>query len=303
MCPQRDADILNSASDADIEADAALAFGMQRLLDQLSSLGYSLPEHGRVQLRFEALAALVAAVEAEHPALVEGGRAAARSGQPVEYMALQELFPIGAVVTTNVLGGLGGTLVALRVDEAYYEPQRSIFGGRKYAFYLVLECVVGLAGEFVSVRFPHIFEEWVGTREQKQLDIRPLLPGVCLPAELQRRAELIRSLGAIHSYRAYRAGCFFPHLSGRGGGGSTGGAGSADRRAAPGRLVVDTRRGLDLGHAPAAAVDNLGQAIAATTKALRNIERSLGEDDSAERRCALHGDTQIILRPSSPVSC
>ena len=49
-------------------------------------------------------------------------------------IAHQELFPIGAVVTTDALGGLGGTVVALRVDEAGYEPQRSIFGGRKYFF-------------------------------------------------------------------------------------------------------------------------------------------------------------------------
>ncbi len=44
-------------------------------------------------------------------------------GSAIEYMALQELFPVGSVVVTNGLGGLGGTLVALRVEEAYYEPQ------------------------------------------------------------------------------------------------------------------------------------------------------------------------------------
>jgi hypothetical protein len=164
----------------------------------------------------------------------------------------------------------------------------------------VLECVVGLAGEFVSVRFPHVFEEWAGRKEQKKLDVQPLqlqassssslsagassTPPPPPPAELLRRAELIRALGATHSYRAYRAGCFFPHFSGGRNDGAVGGAGSADRRAAAGRLVVDTRRGLDLGHAPAAAVDDLGHAIAATTKTLRNIERSLGENDSTDKR-------------------
>ena len=247
-----DAHTLNNTSDEVIEKDDDLALRMERLLDQLNSLGYSLPAQGRVPLKFESLAALVAAVESENSALVAGGRQALVQGSPVEYMALQELFPIGSLVVTDNLGGLGGTLVALRVDEAFYEPQRSIFGGRKYSFRLVLESIVGLAGEFVSVRFQHIFEEWTGTKEQKLLDIRPLAHGAnSPPAELKHRADLIRRLGGSHSYWAYRAKCFFPHKAR---GPSTGGAGSADRRAAPGKLVVDTRRGLDLGHAPAAAV-------------------------------------------------
>lgn len=276
-----DAHTLNISPDEVIESNDDLALRMQRLLDQLNSLGYSLPAQGRVPLKFEALEALVAAVESENAALVAGGRQALLKGSPVEYMALQELFPIGSVVVTDGLGGLGGTLVALRVDEAFYEPQRSIFGGRKYSFRLVLESVVGLAGEFVSVRFQHIFEEWTGTKEQKLLDIRPLADATSPPAELKRRADLIRLLGGSHSYWAYRAGCFFPHKAR---GPSTGGAASADRRAAPGKLVVDTKRGLDLGHAPAASVDDLGVAIANTTKALRSIDRSLGDNESTEKR-------------------
>lgn len=145
----------------------------------------------------------------------------------------------------------------------------------------MLESIVGLAGKFVSVRFQHIFEEWTGSKDQKLLDIRPLPAHTPPPDELTRRADLIRGLGGGHSYWAYRADCFFPHKAR---GPSTGGAGSADRRAAPGRLVVDTQRGLDLGHAPAAAVDDLGFAIAATSKALRNINRALDENESAEKR-------------------
>jgi hypothetical protein len=102
----RDAHTLNQAADAEIEADDGLAFRLQRLLDQLNSLGFALPGHGRVPLRFEALAELVAAVEAEHAELIAGGRDAAQTGGPVEYMALQELFPVGAVVVTAALGGL-----------------------------------------------------------------------------------------------------------------------------------------------------------------------------------------------------
>ena len=51
-----------------------------------------------------------------------------------------------------------------------------------------------------------------------------------------------------------------------------------------GRLVVDTRRGLELGHAPAAAVDDLGLAIATATKAIRSVHRALGENESDKRQ-------------------
>jgi quinol monooxygenase YgiN len=306
----QDATLLNSLSSEAIDGSEAVKLRMIRLVDKLSSMGYSFSQQdGKVPLEFEGLAALVSAVESEHSELIEGGQSALLTGGPIEYMALQELFPIGSTVTTDALGGLGGTLVALRVDEAYYEPQRSIFGGRKYSFRLTLECVVALAGEFVSVKFQHLMEEWTGTKEQRKLDLRPLplqqgahadgagaakVDGRMVvggpaspPAELLRRAELLRSLDSRWAYRAYRAGSFYPHIGGGNGGGggrSLGGAGSADRRAAPGRLVVDTRRGLDLGHAPAAAVDELGHAIAAVTKSLRNIDRALGENDSQEKR-------------------
>jgi quinol monooxygenase YgiN len=296
----RDGELLNTMSNEEIDADDVVAARMHHLLDQLSALGYALPPQGKVPLCFEGLEELVAAVEVEYAELVESGREALRTGGPVEYMALQELYPINSIVTTDALGGLGGTVIALRVDEAFYEPQRSIFGGRKYSFRLRLESVVALAGEYVSVRFEHIVEEWSGTKEQKRLDLQPLLHIQCPAAwrdttttareqrdehvfvELMQRAEQLRGLDRNWSYRAYRAGCFFPHKGGRNG--SLGGAGSADRQAAPGRLVVDTRRGLDLGHAPAAAVDELGHAIAAVTKALRNIDRSLGQNDLPGKR-------------------
>ena len=51
----RDADTLNSVTDEAIEGDQALAMRMQLLLDQLTALGYSLPAHGRVPLRFGAV--------------------------------------------------------------------------------------------------------------------------------------------------------------------------------------------------------------------------------------------------------
>ena len=47
---------------------------------------------------------------------------------------------------------------------------------------------------------------------------------------------------------------------------------------------MDSARGTDLGHAPAAAVDEIGIAIAATTKTLRSVQRSMRESDSKKQK-------------------
>lgn len=242
-----------------------------------------MPASGRVPVHFDGLASLVSMLEREHAHLVESGRSAVETGSPIEYMALQELYRPGCIVTATGLGGLGGTLMALRVVDAYYEPMRSLFGGRKYSFNLALEAVVALGGEFVSVQFRHMFEEWTGGRELKQLPFALLQDSQA--AGLRARTAKLTALqgreAGGHAYRRYRAGCFFPRV---GGGGSRGGASAADRHAAAGRLIVDTRRGLDLGHAPVAAVDDLGAAIAEVTKRLRTVQRALGETQSEQER-------------------
>uniref|UniRef100_A0A7S0VXY4 AAA+ ATPase domain-containing protein n=1 Tax=Hemiselmis tepida TaxID=464990 RepID=A0A7S0VXY4_9CRYP len=162
-----------------------------------------------------------------------------------------------------------------------------------------------MAGEFVGVRFEVIFEEHTGGREQSRLPFRVLREGDAdLRRDLQRRAATLQGLSGLgHSYFKYRAGCFFPKLSSR----TFGGASSGDRQAAPGRLVVDTKRGLELGHAPASAADDVGLAIANETKKLRNVHRALsGSDSDKERRervaaCGLRAWKR--LPPSEALHC
>ena len=280
---QHDAAAVNAATDAEIERDASLSDALGRLSESMSSLGFAMPVEGRVPVRFGGLASLILMLEREFNHVVESGRSAVEIGSPIEYMALQDLFPIGTAVTSTSVGGLGSTLVSFRVADAFFEPLRSLFGSRKYSFHVVLETVVAMAGEFVSVKYTQIFEEWTGGRELKRLPIQLLAAADgATRTMLLRRADAIRGLGGAHAYRRHRAGCFFPKVSR--GGKSVGGAGSADRLAAPGRLIVDTKRGLELGHAPAAMVDDLGVAIAEHTKRFRQVQRALAATASERQR-------------------
>mmetsp|Transcript_548 Transcript_548/g.1228 ORF Transcript_548/g.1228 Transcript_548/m.1228 type:complete len:631 (-) Transcript_548:146-2038(-) len=281
----RESERMNDSTDEDIERQgegSELALMVGRVLETLSGFGFAMPQAGRVPVRYDGMKELIQTLESEFRYLVDNGKAAASSGGPVEYMALQELYPIGTVVTTDGMGGLGGTVVAFRVDDCYYEPMRSIFGGRKYSFRTILETVVAMAGEFVSVRFEVMWEEYTGAREQSMLALKVLKPSdTRLRGELTKRAEVLSKLvGLDHAYMKYRAGCFFPKLSSK----TFGGASSGDRQAAPGRLIVDTKRGLELGHAPAAAADDVGSAIALETKKLRTVQRALSGDATDKQR-------------------
>ena len=279
---QRDALAVNAATDAEIGQDTALSEALDRLSESLSSLGFAMPVEGRVPVHFDGLGPLILMLEREFAHVIMSGRSALESGGPIEYMALQDLFPIGAAVTSTSVGGLGSTLVSFRVADSFFEPLRSLFGARKYSFHAVLETAVAMAGEFVSVKYTQIFEEWTGGRELKRLPIQLLEEAdSATRSELIRRADAIRALSGGHSYWRHRAGCFFPKASR---GPSRGGAGSADRLSAPGRLIVDTKRGLELGHAPAAMVDDLGVAIAFETKRFRQVQRSVAATASERER-------------------
>eukprot|EP00727_Mastigamoeba_balamuthi_P009635 m51a1_g5294 hypothetical protein (1028) ;mRNA; f:214142-218324 len=292
---QSDAATLAGSLESDVAADDVLADRLSRFLDTLSGLGYPLAERAAVE--FRGLDQLIESLEAEYAAVVEGGRAAAAAwagvqsrgagglvgnSSPVEYMALQEVYPLGRLVVSRGVGMLSGALVGLRVADAHYEPTRSLFGARKFSFRLRLETLVALGGGgYLSVSWEEAFEEWAGTRDVSSLRFVPV-PGAP-DAELLLRAQSLSLLGADAAHFHHRAGCFFPH--GRpGSSAGLGGASSAHRRAAPGSVVLDPRRGLELGHAPAFAVDEAGMAIASAFRAYRTVQQSATEGESDRAR-------------------
>ena len=72
-------------------------------------------------------------------------------------MKLQELYHIRDLVTGTKIWSLSGATTVFHIIDEYYEPFRSIFGGRKYSFRLIIETLVMLNREYVCVSYEHIF--------------------------------------------------------------------------------------------------------------------------------------------------
>jgi hypothetical protein len=276
---QDDCEALNEATDLQIQTDLALANRLKVFLDTLSGLGYSMPKTGRVAVVFENLDELVQLIEDNFSSVIKDGEASRGSSLiPVAYMALQDIYRIGDIVSTRSVGGLSGTLIGLKISDCYYESTKSLFGGLKYSFRMSLESIVPLAGEYVSVKFMYIFEEWKGTKDQSTLPFQRVSAEEEI--ELSSRVLKLRELNLkSHSYQRYYPGCFFPHFKGvQNMGAST----SSSQKAAGGNLITDSLRGTDLGHSPASMVDELGMAIALATKLIRQVNRSLSDSDSSK---------------------
>eukprot|EP00122_Pirum_gemmata_P006164 Pgem_evm1s5628 len=264
---------LNDMKDDFEYYDEELDDQFKSFLDFVGTLGFSMPSSGRVPIYFEGIEQIIMLLESEYGNVIEKGISARKSPEtPIPYMALQEVYNIGDIVTTTEIGALGGVPIGLLIVDSYFEPYRSLVGGRRFSFRLQLEAVLPLSGEFVSVKFFHIFEEWKGEKLVSKLPFQRCIEGSPTHLELKNRSVHVESINTgTYSYHYYPAGCFFPHFKGK----SLGAASAGNSKMCSGRLVVDTARGTDLGHAPANSNDNLGAEISLTIKQLKNVQRSM----------------------------
>ena len=82
-----------------------------------------MPTDQRPTVNLIGVTELISFLETEFAAIVEPARDTIGRGHGlIEYMALCEYYAVGSVVTTDSLGALGGTITALRVIDAHYEP-------------------------------------------------------------------------------------------------------------------------------------------------------------------------------------
>lgn len=305
---QQDAKAFNEATDEELnEENTEFADRMDRFLEVLKNMGYALPSpatgFSRPKIVLDSLDEFIRQLEGQFESVISNGREALNSGAPIEYMALAEVFPIGSLVTSDAVGGLGGTTVIFKVIDSYFGQMKSMLGGRKFSFKFVLESIITLSGEFISVCFDQTLEEWVGGKEINTLPFRPLKLEGNLPSYIWKRGSLLKSVIAIPSYKRYTSGSFFPHYSSQKRGGST----STFRLASPGRLVVDSKMGLYLGHSPVTSLDDFGYAVAATVKAYKNAQRTEKENESESNKIERLKSSNIRvwkhLPPSLEVLC
>ena len=119
--------LLNEVSDDEINDNEVLSEHLRRFLESLSSFGYTMPGSGRVPVYFEGVEDLVKALSIAYKDVIDvGTRARDSKDEMILYMALHEFYQIDDIVTTRSVGGLGGAVIALRIDDSYYEPMRSL---------------------------------------------------------------------------------------------------------------------------------------------------------------------------------
>ena len=239
-----------------------------RFFDLISSMGHSVPSdtESMPQVECPSLQELVDELEAENASLLEKTRQAIRDHGAIEYMGLQEVYPIGSVVTSRSIQGLSGLLVSFTVLDSYFEPLRSLMGALKYGFRLTLETVLNLGGTFIAVPFHVIIPEWTAV---KDLHMMVYEPSISVPDMISHRLQVVSSMGSNPTFQEYRPGCFFPQSNRRNQ--NRGAASSSVLQTSKGKVVVDSLRGLQLGYSPASRADDVGEAISNVMKTYRQL--------------------------------
>eukprot|EP01130_Rhizamoeba_saxonica_P011313 TRINITY_DN4696_c0_g1_i1.p1 TRINITY_DN4696_c0_g1~~TRINITY_DN4696_c0_g1_i1.p1 ORF type:complete len:797 (+),score=160.58 TRINITY_DN4696_c0_g1_i1:255-2393(+) len=279
--------------------DTEEGYIVDRYLALLSDLGYTvngMVNGKRTQVILDDMEDFIVELESAFASIIEDSRLAIETCGPIDYMGLQELYPIGSIVVSDKIGAIGGTEVAFRVIDSYYEPIVSFLGKRKYSYWIVLESIVCLGGEFVSVSFPHSLELWVGGKEMLSLPYIPLELKQLSPALLKSRTDFIRSVTSKPTFKTHNSGCFYPRVAS---GYSNKGV-SDSQRVSAGQIVIDTKLGLELGHPPISTTEEIGAAVMHTMKHYKTVARTLKENVSDRARIQSFKDMHLRLWTTLP---
>eukprot|EP00457_Paulinella_chromatophora_P001234 gb/GEZN01001236.1/.p1 GENE.gb/GEZN01001236.1/~~gb/GEZN01001236.1/.p1 ORF type:complete len:989 (-),score=167.77 gb/GEZN01001236.1/:238-3177(-) len=244
------------------------AHNVATCIANLNALGYALTRKNAI-IDAQWLKQLIEILEDVYQC--EAARQSIETYKQVEYLQLFEYYRVGDVVKAPA-PSLGSTPVLYRVCDAYYESVRSLMGPRKLSFHMGLEYIATLGDCFGFVAFDVIIGDW----EQAQaLDKLPYVRVEPESEEMQAmiaRGNRVLDLGLQPTYRCYRGACFFAH-------GARKGADVSDN----GRMVIDTARGLLLGHLIARGKDEDCMAYQLVVKAYKAVQRARSDGMTLEK--------------------
>lgn len=245
------------------------AHEIEMCIENLNALGYVLPSK-HAQIKAEFLDDLVECLEdAFH---VSAMRESIAAYSTIEYGQLLEYYRVGDIVKSSV-ATLGSSQVLYRVCDAYYESVRSIMGQRKLSFHIGLEYIATLGDNFAYVSFDQIIGDWEGAQ---QLDHLPYARVDVDGQEFDRmtkRGQRVLDLGLTPTYRTYRGPCFFAH----------GVVSRGTNLSEDGRMMVDTVRGMTMGHSVARGNDEVCMAYQLVVKAYREVQRARADGKKSDK--------------------
>jgi hypothetical protein len=258
-----------------VEASDTLHHRVSCTIDNFTAMGFPLPSPTAL-IFVDGLDEMISTIESAYSYLIQPARASIEADRNVEYTGLLEYYHVGDHVVAPA-SPLGGAPVVYRVCDCYYDSVRSVFGGKKLSFHLALECIVNLGDAYVFVSFDEIIGDWEGLQLLKNLPYQHLTEGE--KGLLTERGTKVLALGLEAQYREYRSSCFFAHGASKGGASSAASA----QLAASGRIVVDTARGIALGHHVSPGHEEVSLAVQATVKAYRTVRRAQAEGEASDK--------------------
>lgn len=239
----------------------------QRFLQMISGLGVKL--HGR-PIHMQSLDALVEALEQHMPNREQHLEDIARGS--CEFAGLGESYRPGAQVTTYP-DGLGGSALGLTVKQSWYREQQTLFGP-KLEFHMEFEFLASIGDSMARIVFQDVYSHYNGHRSLASLPYAPMLANIA--DQLAKRGARYCEVAVGNSYVGYLAGAFLPMAK----------AGQAAAKAqgalhSSGRIMLDTERGLKLGHNAAKGGDAASHALQAAFRLYQQAKRQGGTMEHA----------------------
>ena len=158
---QRNAALLNRIADIPLsQREQEDIDSVETFLENMHNMGFTMRSNDKY-IHIEAMDEVITMIEDHYRRIIEDARQSLENDACVPYKGLLELYKIGSFV---VGPGPAGMRVAFRVIDAYYDTQRSLFGGRKFFFKLGLSFLINVGKEFAVCNFEEDFEEFMGYR-------------------------------------------------------------------------------------------------------------------------------------------
>jgi len=272
-------EFFNSTTTEMIEKDPFIANRINKFTELIGRIGFDITSDQKYNVKFEGITELITEIEKDFEHIIQPARESISNPKfgKISYMGLQELYRIGKKVMTNKVGALNGIPVMYRITDVYYEHQRSLFGGKRFNFYLILETVVQVGKEYVCVYFENVLSNWNNEKEIHLLEYQVVDDIESIPKSIFTYSEVLKSLGGFPAYRKYSSNTFIPHQRK-----SIGGASSMKSLASDGLMVMDTELGMSMNYHLISNVDNVGEAILTTMRDYLRLKKSNNNEQDTE---------------------
>ncbi|KAI9223304.1 P-loop containing nucleoside triphosphate hydrolase protein [Blastocladiella britannica] len=257
----------------DEDRDGAKRYAQHHAVALFSVLGFKVPDP-LTTISVLGLDDLIISLETHYANTIAANKVAIEMGS-VEFEGLGELYKPGNLVAgpTSLVGG--SVKAGYRVRTSWYEEKRTLFK-TETSFHIRMESAVPFGRFWAIVEFEEVYSGWTGAKVRSLADLGVVVPikdGGEASHLTGRGAKCVALLAKTETpFVEYSAGAFFAHNQQK--------HTSLVPTASSGRLVIDSERGLLLGHLPSQGSDEATLAMMAASARYKRMlsDPSFGRD-------------------------